>query len=241
MRRPAVAACLLLAATATVTPVAVAAPAPAPPPRQEVTEVRGTHPARARPDAAGRQVGLVRDRRPITGTRTVLPILAHAVDARGGGWLKVRLPGRVIGRAAPVRAGWISARGTRVRTTAWHLAVDLSDRRLRVWHAGRLRRSVRVVVGAPSTPTPRGTWFVEENVRMPADRAGGPFALALSARSGVLQEFAGGPGQIALHGRMGVGGLLGTAVSHGCVRLDDAAITWLAARIAPGVPVTVVS
>ena len=68
---------------------------------------------------------------------------------------------------------------------------------------------------------------------------GGPYALALSARSYVLQEFAGGPGQIAVHGVWNVGGTMGTAASHGCVRLDTAAITWLGERIGPGVPVTV--
>ena len=68
---------------------------------------------------------------------------------------------------------------------------------------------------------------------------GGPFALATSARSNVLQEFEGGPGQIALHGLNNVGGTLGTAVSHGCVRLDTGAMRWLVARIGPGVPVTI--
>jgi lipoprotein-anchoring transpeptidase ErfK/SrfK len=36
-----------------------------------------------------------------------------------------------------------------------------------------------------------------------------------------------------------LGGQLGTAVSHGCIRLGDAGISWLAAHIGPGVPVTV--
>jgi lipoprotein-anchoring transpeptidase ErfK/SrfK len=95
------------------------------------------------------------------------------------------------------------------------------------------------VIGKPGTPTPRGTFFVEENVRLPAARPGGPFALALSARSAVLQEFDGGPGQIALHGLRHLEGRPGTAVSHGCVRLADADITWLADRLGPGVPVTI--
>ena len=76
-------------------------------------------------------------------------------------------------------------------------------------------------------------------MRLPATRPGAPFALAISARSGVLQEFDGGPGQIALHGRANIGGRLGTAVSHGCIRLGDRAIEWLGARIGPGVPVTI--
>ena len=70
---------------------------------------------------------------------------------------------------------------------------------------------------------------------------GAPYALALSARSYVLQEFDGGPGQIALHGLANVGGVLGTAVSHGCVRLDSDTMRWLVIRIGPGVPVTITS
>lgn len=68
---------------------------------------------------------------------------------------------------------------------------------------------------------------------------GGPYALALSARSNVLQEFDGGSGQIALHGRDALGGTLGAAESHGCVRLATASIAWLAQRIGPGVPVRI--
>ncbi len=63
----------------------------------------------------------------------------------------------------------------------------------------------------------------------------------MSARSNVLKEFAGGPGQIALHGRENIGGVLGTAVSHGCVRVADDVIRWLSKRIGPGVPVTITS
>jgi lipoprotein-anchoring transpeptidase ErfK/SrfK len=102
-------------------------------------------------------------------------------------------------------------------------------------------RSFAAVVGKPSTPTPRGRFFVEESVRMLPGSAGTPYALATSARSNVLQEFEGGPGQIALHGVGNLGGTPGTAVSHGCVRLADGPIRWLAARIGPGVRVTIVS
>jgi lipoprotein-anchoring transpeptidase ErfK/SrfK len=69
--------------------------------------------------------------------------------------------------------------------------------------------------------------------------AGGPFALALSARSDVLQEFEGGPGQIAIHGIANLGGTLGTAASHGCVRVSNRSVRWLAARIPAGAPVAI--
>jgi lipoprotein-anchoring transpeptidase ErfK/SrfK len=95
------------------------------------------------------------------------------------------------------------------------------------------------VVGAPSTPTPRGRFFVEEAVALSPGDAGGPYALAASARSEVLQESAGGPNQIALHGTDGLQGQPGAAVSHGCLRLSTRAITWLAGCIGAGVPLTI--
>lgn len=76
-------------------------------------------------------------------------------------------------------------------------------------------------------------------MRLSPGDVGAPFALALSARSDALQEFDGGPGQIAVHGRANIGGVPGTAASHGCVRLGDAAMRWVLGRIGAEVPVTV--
>jgi lipoprotein-anchoring transpeptidase ErfK/SrfK len=214
---------------------ASAAPAPdATPPTQELAILGNDRLARARPDGSARRVALVRARRPLTAARTTLPVTGHATDDRGDAWLRVRLPGRPNGAT-----GWIPAAGTTGATTPWTIRVDLSDRRVRVVRGGRVVRSFRVVVGARSTPTPRGRFFVEESLRLAASRVGAPFALALSARSDVLDQFDGGPGQIALHGVENVGGVPGTAASHGCVRLSTPQIRWLAARIGPGVPVTI--
>ena len=123
--------------------------------------------------------------------------------------------------------------------TPWRIVVDLSARRVNAYRDGTGSRTFQAVVGKPSTPTPAGEFFVEEVLRMAPTEPGGPFALALSARSNVLQEFEGGPGQIAIHGRDNLGGTLGTAASHGCIRLATASIDWLATRIGPGTPVTV--
>jgi lipoprotein-anchoring transpeptidase ErfK/SrfK len=177
---------------------------------------------------------LIQARRPITEERTVLPVLGHRTN-HGARWLHVKLPGRPNGRT-----GWISRRGTVSTVTYWHVVVTTSSRQVAVYSHGRRAGVFEAVVGKPSTPTPLGEFFVEESIRLPASAVGAPFALALSARSNVLQEFDGGPGQIALHGLENVGGTPGTAVSHGCVRLDTGAIRWLAARIGPGTPVTIV-
>ena len=108
-----------------------------------------------------------------------------------------------------------------------------------MYHDGSLARRFRVVVGKSSTPTPSGEFFIEEIIRTPSGEPGGPYGLATSAMSNVFQEFDGGPGQIGVHGTSGLSGALGTAASHGCVRLSPSAITWLAKRIESGVPLTI--
>jgi lipoprotein-anchoring transpeptidase ErfK/SrfK len=190
--------------------------------------------ARAAPGAHARLVESVAARRPLTGARTVLPVLGRARGRGGAAWVHVRLPGRPNGHS-----GWIRARHIRTASTGWRLAIDLSARRVTVYQYGRIQRRFSAVVGKPSTPTPRGRFFVEEAIAFSPQEAGNPFALATSARSNVLQEFEGGPGQIALHGTNGLSGVPGTAASHGCIRLSTSAITWLARRIGSGVPLTI--
>jgi lipoprotein-anchoring transpeptidase ErfK/SrfK len=56
-----------------------------------------------------------------------------------------------------------------------------------------------------------------------------------------LMNYGGGPGRVALHGRAGalLDDPLGSASSHGCIRMDNKVIAWLAARLGPGTPVRV--
>ena len=200
-------------------------------PTQQLVALLRAHEAFARPSGGSAHLGRVHALRPLTSERTVLPVLGSRA-----GWLHVRLPGRPNGHT-----GWIRVVWTTLRTTPWHIVVQTSRRRVTVYRLGHAVRVFKAIVGKPSTPTPLGEFFVEESVQLRAKDVGAPFALALSARSKVLQEYAGGPGQIALHGLDNIGGVLGTAVSHGCVRLADSAMRWLVAgRIGPGVPVTII-
>jgi len=201
---------------------------------QELAVLLHDHRAHRSPRTSASLVASVPAQRPITGEQTTLPVIGQATSHGGTRWLKVMLPGRPNGLS-----GWIVKNGTRELVTDWHIVVNTSERLMWIYRHGRLARRFQVVVGKPSTPTPTGQFFIEETEKMPDTEAGGPFALALSARSNVLQEFSGGPGQIAIHGRNNLGGTLGSAVSHGCMRLDTAAISYLAARLGPGVPVTI--
>jgi lipoprotein-anchoring transpeptidase ErfK/SrfK len=209
--------------------------------QQETAALLATHSVYSSPD--GRVVAAVVARRPLTGERTVLPVLAQAidntVDRSGQLWLEVRLPGRANTGATPPPTGWISGSQTQLASTGWHIVIDLGARRVDIYLDGNQVRSYRAVIGKASTPTPPGEYFVEENVRMQPGAPGAPFALATSDRSQVLHEFEGGPGEIAIHGLENLGGTLGTAESHGCIRIANAAITWLAARITPGTPITI--
>ncbi len=160
----------------------------------------------------------------------MVPVIGRHVTG-GVTWLHVELPQRPNGAT-----GWITKDGTVPLARPWRIVVDVSSRRAVAYRGARRVRSFRVVVGKRSTPTPLGDFFVTERVRQPRGSELGPWVLATSAYSNVLQEFAGGPGQIGLHGRTGLPAPLGSASSHGCVRFADRAISWLAARARPGTP-----
>jgi lipoprotein-anchoring transpeptidase ErfK/SrfK len=231
-------ACVLAASTALV---ATAAAGAAPPPRgaaqiaktQQLAVLNHDTDALSKPAVGAAAAAEVNEVRPITGERTVLPVVA-TTTTHGAKWLEVLLPGRPNSHT-----GWIQAADVSQTVTEWRIVVDLAARKVSVYYDGTLTRTFPAVVGKPSTPTPTGSFFVEETVPLAADIAGAPFALALSARSDALAEFEGGPGQIALHGIANIGGTPGTAVSHGCVRLETADIAWLGDHISSGVPVTI--
>jgi hypothetical protein len=168
-------------------------------------------------------------RTPLSRQRTSLPVLG-----RRGAWLHVLLPGRPNGHSA-----WIRARAATVTSNPWRIMIRVRSRRLFILQDGRIVRSFPVVVGKPSTPTPRGHFFVEEALILPPRSPGSPIAYALSARSTVYQEFDGGPGQIAIHGTYGIGGTLGEAESHGCIRMASTALNWMVRRFGTGTPVDI--
>lgn len=201
---------------------------------QALTRLLFAHGAHRSPSASSSLVASVPAQMPITEAQTTLPVIGRATDREGHTWLRVMLPGRPNGLT-----GWIAAGRTREVSTLWHIFVNLAGRRIWIYRDGQMVQTYSADVGNASTPTPFGQFFVQESVIMPSGDAGGPFALALSARSDVLQHFDGGPGQIAIHGLNHIRGPLGAADSHGCVRLATPAITWLANRIEPGVPVTI--
>lgn len=161
--------------------------------------------------------------------RAVYPVIAHRIAKNGSEWLKVR----VVRRPRDVDT-WVPAWATRKIWIGWHLVVDTSSRTMRIYRSGKLFRRIKVVVGAPYTPTPTGHYYIVDHMRLFNSWAHGQWALATSAYSAKLKHFDGGNGVIALHARASLTAPVGTAASHGCVRLNDPVAAWMAKHIPNG-------
>ena len=114
--------------------------------------------------------------------------------------------------------GWIRAADVSMERASHRIVVDMSDRTLRHFRAGRLRHRFRVGIGAPDTPTVPGQFFVWAHLR-PRDPNGayGSYLLGLSGFSEVLTYWPGG-GRMAIHGTP-TSSDRGREVSFGCVRV----------------------
>jgi hypothetical protein len=160
--------------------------------------------------------------------------LALLATARSGDWLKVLLPIRPNGAT-----GWVPASAVQLTWDPYRVEVDLSRHELTLYDAGRKLLSTKVGVGAQSTPTPRGTFYLTSLLQPPDPQGGyGPFAFGLSGYSPVLHSFAGGPGQLGLHGTDATWSI-GRSVTHGCLRVQNRVIRMFADRLPLGTPVVV--
>lgn len=165
-----------------------------------------------------------------------LLVLEHRVVA-GDGYLRVLLPRRPNGTS-----GWIPQSDATINSTPWRVEISRARRLVTALRSGRPVAHFRAVVGKPSTPTPAGLLAISEKVRQ-RNSSGflGSWVLLLTGFSNVLDRYDGGPGQVALHGRGGssLRDPLGSGSSHGCIRITNTAITWLANHIREGTPVQI--
>lgn len=176
-----------------------------------------------------KHASLVLARRDENGTKR-----AFLVRQVRGNWVRVFLPTRPNGSQ-----GWVKRRAVRVYTNGYRLVVRLRSHQLLLWRGDRLLARYPVAVGTRSTPTPRGLYYIVELLQ-PSDPNGsyGPYSFGLSAHSNVLKQFAGGDGRVGLHGT-NQPDLIGSNVSHGCIRLRNAAVRRLAKLLPLGTPVLI--
>jgi hypothetical protein len=168
------------------------------------------------------------------GVPTVFGVLGRRVgrDCRPS-WYRVRLPRRPNGRV-----GWVRASDVTVGSVRTRLLVDLSARQVTLYRDGRKVLSTPAAIGSAATPTPTGTYYVDQRLYAP-DPTGpfGPAAVGIAAYSNVLTGWAQG-GPIAIHGTNRPD-LIGQAVSNGCVRVRNDVLRRIFAATLSGTPVVI--
>ncbi len=149
-------------------------------------------------------------------------------------WIKVSLPVKPNGQE-----GWIPRDEVEITPVNHRALVDLSDDSLTVWDGDEIIVNTKAVTGKPSTPTPFGQFYVRDIIAQDnPSGAYGPYILALSGFSEVLETFNGGLPALAIHGTNNPN-QIGTERSSGCVRIPNELITLLADSVPLGTPVTV--
>jgi lipoprotein-anchoring transpeptidase ErfK/SrfK len=167
----------------------------------------------------------------ITGQNDMGQTQAFMVVNQSPGWLQVELPIKPNGIT-----GWIQASSVRTRVDPHYLRVSQSQFRLEHYVNGQLQQGFRVAVGAPSTPTPNGHFYVWASQDV-AEAPYTPGIFALSSFSPVLENWPGG-GRTGIHGWTDAS-VMGTRASHGCVRVASGDFARLLASVPLGTPVDI--
>lgn len=187
--------------------------------------------ARATPDA-GPDTHWFPNPTQFGGDRTFLVV----DDTSSPDWIKVSLPVMPNGQE-----GWIPRAAVELSTVTQRAEVDLSDATVTVWDGDEVVATTRAVTGRVSTPTPLGRFYVRDIIaQSDPDGDFGPWILALSGFSEVLETFEGGLPALAIHGT-DEPEQVGNALSAGCLRVPNEVITLLAETVPLGTPVTVVA
>lgn len=158
------------------------------------------------------------------------------VVARQSGWLKVMLPVPPNGSS-----GWVRASDVTTSTTPYLIKVQRSEHRIQVFKGTAKVMDEPAGIGKTDTPTPGGLYYITELLKAPNPKGDyGPYAYGLSGYSTSLTQFNGHDPIIGIHGT-NQPKLVGTSVSHGCVRVKNDIITKLAGMLPLGTTVQIVA
>ena len=184
------------------------------------------------PSAAAPQVAALGTRTP-EGTRNIVAVESRGHDRRGRRWVRVRLAVLPNGRTGWVPRAALGGYGT-VHT---RLLIDLQTLSATLYRRGRAVLRAPVAVGAATTPTPTGEFYVRNRLTRYRSAAYGPIAFGTSARSPQATDWPAG-GFVGIHGTDRPD-LVPGRVSHGCIRMRNHDILALARRMPVGTPVII--
>jgi L,D-transpeptidase catalytic domain len=187
--------------------------------------------AHRRPDARSPVVARVGTSTP-EGTANLVDADGE-VERDGVAWVRARLSALPDGAV-----GWLP----RGALGGWsfvdvHVIIDRMALTLTLYRGSRRVFRAPVGIGAPGTPTPAGRFYVRDRLTRYASPEYGPVAFGTSARSATETDWPAG-GFIGIHGT-DQPSLIPGRVSHGCIRLRNAAILALARVMPVGTPVTI--
>jgi len=195
-------------------------------------EVYSNVSARARPSSRAKALLRLHEYTP-EGTLNLVQTLSGMINENGEYWVRVRLPILPNGRT-----GWVPSSALGPYKKIWtHLVIDRKLFTATLYRKGRAIFTTRVGVGKPYWPTPAGEFYVRERITGFSDPIYGPIAFGTNARSNVLTDWPGG-GFVGIHGT-NQPEILPGRVSHGCVRMPNAAVKRLARLMPLGTPVTI--
>ena len=173
------------------------------------------------------------------GRRRVLPRKTQfdtprvfGVVRRQGAWLAVQAPELENGRV-----GWLRAEGAKLYSSPWSLHADLSRKSIEVRKNGRAMRRLKIAIGSPGHPTPKGRFSVTDKLKV--TDPGSPYGCCVLALSGhqvdLPPDWPGGD-RLAVHATRDVSSI-GKPVSLGCMRTQSKQARWLIDTIPLGSPI----
>jgi lipoprotein-anchoring transpeptidase ErfK/SrfK len=156
-----------------------------------------------------------------------------AVAARKPGWVLVRTS------LEKHHVGWLPLSAGHLFGEPRSIVIDLSKRKLSVFHRGKLTDTYKVAIGTDATPTPTGRFAVTD--RLTTGNANSDYGcciLALTAHQPKILQGWGGGDRVAVHATPHTW-TLGKKISHGCVRATNQALKQLMRHARLGMPVTI--
>jgi len=167
------------------------------------------------------------------GTQNDVLVLSRIDISPHQSWYRVRLP--ILPNNT---TGYVQKRDlSPLFTVNTHLYINLGGLTATLKRSGKTVFRTRVGVGKSYWPTPRGEFYIRDKLTNFNNPFYGPIAFGVSARSAVLTDWPGG-GYVGIHGT-NQPQLIPGRISHGCIRLRNAAIVALSRLMHVGTPVSI--
>jgi len=167
------------------------------------------------------------------GTQNIVLVLSRVDISPRQSWYRVRLPILPNNKVGFVQTRDLSAL-FKVNT---HLYIYKSSYTAVLKRNGKAIFKTRVGIGKSYWPTPRGEYYIRDKLTGYGNPFYGPIMFGTSARSPTLTDWPGG-GYVGVHGT-NQPQLIPGQISHGCIRMKNAAIVALGRLMKVGSPLTI--